>query len=48
MFRNLTAASPRDIGKWCACAALLLIPGSSLVLFALFLARRIAGRSATH
>jgi hypothetical protein len=48
MFRRLTALSPREIRKWCACAALMLIPGSSLVLLALFIARLIAGRNAAN
>jgi len=39
MFRSLTAASPRNVGKWCACALLLLAPGSFIVLLALWIAR---------
>jgi len=39
MFRSLTAALPHSIGKWCAYAVLLLVPGSSIVLLALWIAR---------
>lgn len=41
MFRSITLPSPREILKWCAYAAVLLAPGSFLVLLALWLVRQM-------
>jgi hypothetical protein len=40
MFRQLTAPSPREIGKYCAYALILLAPGSFVVLPVLWLVRQ--------
>jgi hypothetical protein len=40
MFRALTPSSPRELTKWCAYAAVLLLPGSFIVLPAVWLIRR--------
>jgi len=37
MFRHLIASSPRELGKWCAYALMLLAPGSFIVLPVLWL-----------
>jgi hypothetical protein len=41
MFRQLLAFSPRDLGKCCAYALILLAPGSFVVLPVLWLVRLV-------
>jgi len=47
MSRPITLPSPREILKWCAYAAVLLAPGSFLVLLALWLFRQMPLRLKT-
>jgi len=44
MFDLAKTAQARGIAKWCACALLLLAPGSFVVLPVLWFARYWAGR----
>jgi hypothetical protein len=47
MYNRLIAASPRELGKWCAYALIMLAPGSFVVLPVLWLVRlRTAAKSA--
>jgi len=38
-FHRQGAVLPRDVGKWCACALALLVPGSFIFLPVLWLVR---------
>ena len=42
MFRALTAVPQSELTKWCAYAVALLLPGSLIVLPALWLVRRFS------
>jgi len=41
MIRLLIASTPRNTVHWCACALLVIAPGSFLVLPAIWLARKL-------
>jgi hypothetical protein len=46
MFNRLIASLPRDLGKWCGCALVLLAPGSFVILPLLWLIRQFGVHTA--
>ena len=48
MLELAKTAQARGIAKWCACALILLAPGSFVVLPLLWLARHWAARAPAH
>jgi hypothetical protein len=44
MFNAFTMRPPRDWVTWCACALLVLMPGSFVVLPLVWVGRRVASR----
>ncbi len=48
MLRRLIASSPHELGKWCAYAVILLVPGTFVVLPVMWLIRLVVRKDYLH